>query len=213
MPERPRSERSSAVATSTSPSYAGSRKVTSKPAATVRARRELHARAKALSARAATRPPCATAYPLTMSGRTVIATTARPGASSLSSIPMAALAGSSAHICRAVARGSGIEVHCDVVPDREGLAGQDEPGLHLGGLERVVASHVDLALGDPGPAGAADTALAREREVGPHRLRAVEDRVVPGQRRGGAEPVEDDGHLRGLPGGRGLGAAQLRGRL
>src|SRR5262245_41103005 len=163
MPERPRSERSSAVATRMSPSYAGSRKVTSKPAATVRAPRELQASAKALSARAATRPPCATEYPFTMSGRTGISTTARPGASSLSSMPMARLAGSSAHICRAVSRGSGIEVNGDAVADGVGLAGEHEAGLDLGGLERVVAAHLDLALRDPGPAGAADAALARER--------------------------------------------------
>src|SRR3954470_6833661 len=142
MPERPRSERSSAVATSTSPSYAGSRRLTSKPAATVRVPRELQARAKALSASAATRPPCATAYPMTMSGRTVIATTAPPGASSRSSMPIARLAGSSAHIWRAVSSGSGIEVHGDVVADRVGLAGQHEAGLDLGRLESVVAAHV-----------------------------------------------------------------------
>src|SRR4051795_7763442 len=216
MPERPRSERSSAVATSTSPSYAGSRRLTSKPAATVRVPRELQASAKALSASAATRPPCATAYPLTMSGRTVIDTTARPSRRSSSSMPMARLAGSSAHICRAVSTGStgsGIEVHGEAVADRVGLAGQHEARFDLGGLECVVATHVDLAVGDSGPAGAAHPALAREREVGPHRLATVEDARVPGQRGRRAQAVEDDGHLGRLAGGRGLGPAQLGRRL
>src|SRR4051794_10758750 len=217
MPERPRSERSSAVATSTSPSYAGSRKLTSKPAATVRVPRELQASAKALSPSAATSPPCATAYPLTMSVRTVISTTARPGASSVSSMPMAREAGSSAHIRRAVSRGSttwsGIEVHGDAVSDGVGLAGQHEARVDLGGFEGVVAAHVDLAVGDAGPAGAAHAALAREREVGAHGLRTVEDGPVPGQRRSRAQSVQDDRDLGRLAGGCCLGPAQLGWRL
>src|SRR5689334_8593734 len=125
-----------------------------------------------------------------MSGRTVISTTARPGMSSLSSMPMARLAGSSAHIWRAVSRGSGIEVHSDALPDRIRLAGEHEAGLDLGWFERIVAAHLDLAVGDPGPAGAADAALASEREVGPHRLGAVEHGLVPRQRGCGAETVQ-----------------------
>ena len=70
------------------------------PAATVTTPWELQATAKALSARLATRPPCAVPWPLTMSSRTVIRTTARPSPQSTSSIPSARLASSAAHMSR-----------------------------------------------------------------------------------------------------------------
>ena len=94
-----------------------------------------------------------------------------------------------------------------------GLAGQHEAGVDLGLLERVVAAHVDLAVRHQRPAGAADPALAGERQVGAGRLGGVEDRGVPRHRRGGAQPVEDDGDLAGLAGEHGVGPVQLRRRL
>ena len=62
----------------------------SAPAATVTDSSSLQAIAKAVSARAKTRPPCVTAKPLVMSSRTVIETVAEPGSSRSTTMPSAA---------------------------------------------------------------------------------------------------------------------------
>src|SRR5487761_1084686 len=74
-------------------------------------------------------------------------------------------------------RGSGSAVVVDShgIGDRQRLAGQRVARRELGILERIVAPHRDLALGDQGPAGAADAALAGERQVGADLLGTVED--------------------------------------
>ena len=59
-----------------------------------------------------------------------------------------------------------------------GLAGEDEAGGELGGIEGEVAAQVDLAGDDTGAARSAHPALAGERQVGPDALGAVEDRDV-----------------------------------
>jgi len=61
----------------------------SAPAATVGAPTLLHAAAKAVSARQNTSPPCAIAWPLTMSGRTVMRATARPSPHESTTMPSA----------------------------------------------------------------------------------------------------------------------------
>ena len=83
--------------------------------------------------------------------------------------------------------------------DGERLAGQDVARVDLGGFEGEVAAHVRLARGDPRAAGAADAALAGERQVRAGALGAVEDGRVPGQGERGGTAVEDDGDL-GSPG-------------
>src|SRR3984885_9443732 len=87
---------------------------------------------------------------------------------------------------------SGVVVNGDLGGLRQRLAGEDVAGLDLGRLERVVAAHHCGAVGDPGPAGAADAALAGERLVGPFPLGAVQDRGARGEGEDGATAVEDD---------------------
>src|SRR3954451_11273933 len=98
IPERPRRARSSAVAVSTSPRRADSRKSKSNPAATVFTPRELQERANAESASAAIRPPWQRSCPLTMSSRTTMETRARPGDTDSMDMPSALLAASADHI-------------------------------------------------------------------------------------------------------------------
>ena len=67
-------------------------------------------------------------------------------------------------------------------------------------LQRVVAAHGDLALGDQRAAGAAHAALAGERQVGPDPLGRVQDRGAGRDGHRGAAAVQQDGHLGARPG-------------
>ena len=81
---------------------------------------------------------------------------------------------------------SDVVVDDDAVGRRVRLAGEHVAALELVGLERVVLGHRDAALDEPRPARAAHAARARERHVGAHPQRRVEDRLVratPGSRR------------------------------
>src|SRR5690242_21789509 len=78
------------------------------------------------------------------------------------------------------------------VGGRAGLAGEDETRGELVVLQGEVAAHLDLARGDPGPAGAAHPALARERQIGAHVLGGVEDRLGAGGRERGGAAFQDD---------------------
>src|ERR1019366_9196515 len=89
---------------------------------------------------------------------------------------------------------SRVVVDGDVVGAGYGLAGQDVAGVDFALLEGVVAAHGRRPPGDLRAAGAADAALAGERQVGPDLLGAVEDRRAGREREGGRPPVEDDGH-------------------
>ena len=132
-------------------------------------------------------------------------------------MPSIRLAASPAHICSAASSratrpfgavlrgraprrgGQASKSTVTVVADRVGLAGEHEATLDLVVVEGVVAPHVDLAGGDLGPAGAADAALAGERQVVAGGGGAVEDRLRPlRHRRGGRAAVEDDGDLADL---------------
>ena len=105
-PERPRRARSVATATSTSPSRADWRRVTSKPDATVTVPCVLQAKAKALSASAAIRPPWQRSQPLIMSSRTVIERVAVPGPTETISMPSIFEAASPVHMTSAERRAS-----------------------------------------------------------------------------------------------------------
>src|ERR1700733_5323265 len=84
---------------------------------------------------------------------------------------------------------SRVVVDGDVVREGYGLAGQHVAGGHLGLVECVVAAHGGLAPGDPCPAGAADAALAGERQVRPDLLGAVENGRSRRQGERGRAPV------------------------
>src|SRR5580658_4056369 len=86
-------------------------------------------------------------------------------------------------------RGSGVVVDGDLVAERHGLAGQDVAGGGLALFEGVVAAHGRLAGDDLRPAGAADAALAGERQVRADPLRAVEYRGAGRQGERRAAPV------------------------
>ena len=79
-------------------------KVTLPCAATARSLWVLQAKAKVESASVKMKPPWAMRWPLTISGRTVIDSVARPGPISTISMPRPLLASSSAHIASAQAR-------------------------------------------------------------------------------------------------------------
>src|SRR6202034_3415309 len=85
---------------------------------------------------------------------------------------------------------SGVVINGDLGGLPQRLAGEDVAGFDLGRLEGVVAPHRRGAVGDPGPAGAADAALAGKRQIGPDPLGAVQDRGARGQGEGGAAGVE-----------------------
>src|SRR6266702_7405316 len=104
MPERPPRVTSRAFATRRSPSLPGLMKVIWPCAATTRSLCELQANAKAESASVKMKPPWAIRCPLTMSGRTVIASVAKPGPISTTSMPRPFEASSSVHIASAQAR-------------------------------------------------------------------------------------------------------------
>src|SRR6478735_10054099 len=71
-----------------------------------------------------------------------------------------------------------VVVEGDLVGDRVRLAGQDDAGLDLVGLEGVVAVHPHLTGHETGAAGTAYPVRARERRVGTDPQRRVEDRLV-----------------------------------
>ncbi len=105
-PERPRRARSTATARSSSPRRADSSRVTSKPEATVTVPWELQAKANALSASEAIRPPWQRSQPLIMSSRTVIESVAVPGPTETICMPSAFEAASPDHIASALVRAS-----------------------------------------------------------------------------------------------------------
>src|SRR6202012_3453350 len=84
---------------------------------------------------------------------------------------------------------SRVVVDGDLVRRGHGLAGQHVAGVDLVRLQGVVAPHGPGAAGDLGPAGAADPALAGERQVGPDLLGPVQDRRAGRQGEGGGAPV------------------------
>src|ERR1700726_403388 len=98
MPERPNRVRSTARASSTSPACDGATNVISTAAATVVGPWLLHAHANAVSATANTNAPWVMLWPLTMSERTVIVAVAVTSPISVTSMPSARDAASSASI-------------------------------------------------------------------------------------------------------------------
>src|SRR3954453_13439384 len=62
---------------------------------------------------------------------------------------------------------SAVVVDDDRVRARHRLAGEDEAFGELVVLQRVVPTHLHRTLDHPGPAGAAHTAAAGERDIGP----------------------------------------------
>ena len=64
-----------------------------------------------------------------------------------------------------------------------GLAGQDVAGVEVGGAEREVLVHLDGAVNELRPAGAARAAHARVGGVGANLQRRFEDRVAGDERR------------------------------
>ena len=81
---------------------------------------------------------------------------------------------------------------------RQRLTGQDVAGVELALFQCVVAAHGRLACDDLRTAGAADAALAGERQVRPDLLGAVEDRRARREAQRRAAPVEDDGQAGAL---------------
>src|SRR5215831_10587002 len=99
------------------------------------------------------------------------------------------------------ARESGVIVNGQLAADRQRLAGEHEPGVEFGLLEREVPPHPDLAGDQPRPACPAHPALARERQVGPRPLRPVQHGRAHRDRHGRPSAIEND---RGLaPAGHG----------
>src|SRR6185312_14100586 len=112
MPERPLREISRACATSRSPSRPGLMKVMLPCAATAFSLWLLQAKAKAESASAKMKPPCAMRWPFTICGCTIMESVARPGPTSTIVMPSETEASSSFHIAsaQAHARSSGDSV-------------------------------------------------------------------------------------------------------
>ena len=157
-------------------------------------------------------PPWQRSWPLTMSARTSIETRARPG-DDLDRPACRASRSPRRRPTSSRARRQASKSTVTGVADREGLAGQHELLLDLGGLEGVVAHHLDLAVDHLGAAGAAHPALAGERQVAAHGLRGVEHGRVARHRRGRRTPVEDDGDVARHALDDAVGVAQRRRRL
>src|SRR4051812_23480213 len=91
---------------------------------------------------------------------------------------------------------SAVEVEHDLLGGGVRLTGEHVAALDLVRLQRVVGVHGDGPLDEPGTAGAADAALAGERQVGAYGDRGVQHGLAVRpevQRRGAA--VEPDRHV------------------
>ena len=90
---------------------------------------------------------------------------------------------------------SGVVVDHQTVADRAGLAGQHVAGGEFVRLQGVVARHRHLAGHHLRPAGRADPALARVRQLAAHLERGVEHPLVAAHPERRRPAVQHDGHV------------------